>query len=565
MICSLIAAARSDPGRQREINEDQIVSDPNRGIFAVIDGVGGHAAGEVAANIARDRLLRVLGKTLADPSTRLREALTLANNAIYQRAQAQPEMHDMACVATVALIEGDRLTVGHVGDTRIYKVVGGRIDQISHDHSPVGEREAEGRLTEIEAMQHPRRNEIYRDIGSEMHDTEDDDFIDIYHQAFEADCALVLCSDGLTDLVPSTRIREVVESHAGAPEASVDQLIAEANDLGGKDNISVIVIEAEDFASPYANANQITRQFPTAYAAQAAKRRWWPPFSRPRKQQESAVPKAAIAPTGHPPARRRRLGPAFTVLLMILVALLAMNSLRLGRQLNQLSDLVAAGAPPAVIRVGPGDSISAALAQARPGQIVEVAPVEYQERIVLPTGVSLISRPAGASLHIQATDGSSDPLVAVTAIGAHGARIDGFRIVATEEHPIRIGIRLVGSSVEVERLEISGATVAAIESSDGDRSTVRLSNLHNNTGAGLRVLGGSALRMVQSLITDNAGPGIEIDSGSLPVLAGNHLLVNAGGAIVAADKGREREFKRWNHFGKTAAKDRFRIAAPPGD
>src|SRR4030095_12510922 len=120
--------------------------------------------------------------------------------------------------------------------------------KITRDHSPVGEREDAQQLSELEAMRHPRRNEVYRDVGSEEHDPSDLDFIDVYETPFEPDAALLLCSDGLTDAIESTTIRETVAELAGQPDRVVDTLIDAANAAGGKDNITVVYVEGERFA-----------------------------------------------------------------------------------------------------------------------------------------------------------------------------------------------------------------------------------------------------------------------------------------------------------------------------
>ena len=116
----------------------------------------------------------------------------------------------MACVLTAAVIRDGRATIGHVGDTRLYKLRAGAIEKVTRDHSPVGEREDAHELSEQHAMQHPRRNEVYRDVGSELHDARDPDFIDIQEIVVERDAALLFCSDGLTDLVDSVSINAIV-------------------------------------------------------------------------------------------------------------------------------------------------------------------------------------------------------------------------------------------------------------------------------------------------------------------------------------------------------------------
>ena len=155
----------------------------------------------------------------------------------------------MACVLTAALVDNGRATIGHVGDTRLYKLREDSIQKVTRDHSPVGEREDAHELSELEAMRHPRRNEVYRDVGSEPHELIDTDFVDVEDISFEPDSALLLCSDGLSDLLESATIVDVVRRYAGAPETVVRTLIEMANAEGGKDNITVVYVEGEHFAA----------------------------------------------------------------------------------------------------------------------------------------------------------------------------------------------------------------------------------------------------------------------------------------------------------------------------
>src|SRR6185312_5384084 len=145
-------AAATDPGRRRKNNEDRYYVDADRGIYAVIDGVGGHAAGETAAALAVDVISERLERPTGTPEERLREAITLANNEIFRLSKTRAEWAGMACVLTIALIEDDIVTVGHVGDSRLYLLTPGEIRKITRDHSPVGEREDRGELTEEQAM-----------------------------------------------------------------------------------------------------------------------------------------------------------------------------------------------------------------------------------------------------------------------------------------------------------------------------------------------------------------------------------------------------------------------------
>src|SRR6185436_2159789 len=180
-----------------------------RGVFAVIDGVGGHAAGEVAAGIARSVIVQRLARPLGTPAERVREAITIANNEIFQRAGENAALRGMTCVVTLALVTDHMLTIGHVGDSRLYKLGGGGMRKVTHDHSPIGEREEARELTELEAMRHPRRNEVFRDVGSEYRDKDDADFVEVIEEPFEDDSALLVCTDGLTDMVESATIERV--------------------------------------------------------------------------------------------------------------------------------------------------------------------------------------------------------------------------------------------------------------------------------------------------------------------------------------------------------------------
>ena len=183
-------AAASDPGKRRKNNEDRYYVDPDRGIYAVIDGVGGHAAGETAAGVAVDVIRERLERQTGSPEERIRESITLANNEIFRLSRTRPEWTGMACVLTLALIEDDVVTVGHVGDSRLYLLRQGEIKKMTHDHSPVGEREDRGELKEEDAMRHSRRNEIFRDVGSSERNPDDAAFIEMQTFPMPSDGAL---------------------------------------------------------------------------------------------------------------------------------------------------------------------------------------------------------------------------------------------------------------------------------------------------------------------------------------------------------------------------------------
>jgi PPM family protein phosphatase len=237
----------TDPGRVRTHNEDRCYVDDENGIFLVVDGVGGHAAGEKAAETAVETIRACLAEPGGAAVERVRASIGAANNTIYQLAGENPEWRGMACVLTLALVEEDRITIGHVGDSRLYLVWNGTIRKLTSDHSPVGEREDRAELTEEEAMLHPRRHEVFRDVGSLARKPDDGDFIEIRECQFKPDAAILLCSDGLTDRLPSSEISEILERYDGDPERVARELVDAANEAGGQDNITAVFVAGSEF------------------------------------------------------------------------------------------------------------------------------------------------------------------------------------------------------------------------------------------------------------------------------------------------------------------------------
>ena len=278
---TLTSGAATDTGRLRECNEDRYWTDPALGAFLVVDGVGGQAAGERAAEIAVEAIREAIVDTAAlgtPAERRVREAIAAANNRIYGEAQAHPALAGMACVLTLAVVEplaarqppGARhwrlrpfepresaavkvsgaqgqVTIGHVGDSRLYLVWNGAIRKLTSDHSPIGEVEDAGDFTEEEAMRHPRRNEVFREVGSRPRAPYDPEFIEVRQCRFRSDAAILLCSDGLTDRLTSARIREIVERYAGDPAQTARDLVDAANDAGGQDNVTALFIAGAEF------------------------------------------------------------------------------------------------------------------------------------------------------------------------------------------------------------------------------------------------------------------------------------------------------------------------------
>ncbi len=131
----------------------------------------------------------------------------------------------MACVLTLAVVADDKVFVGHVGDSRLYLTWNGAIRKLTSDHSPVGEREDAGELNEAEAMAHPRRHEVFRDVGSRMRLPDEEDFIEMKEFLFKPDAAILLCSDGLSDLLTSAEMLQVIERYEGDPAQVAGELV----------------------------------------------------------------------------------------------------------------------------------------------------------------------------------------------------------------------------------------------------------------------------------------------------------------------------------------------------
>lgn len=233
----------SDRGLLRENNEDRVCADKSAGIFLVVDGMGGRAAGEMAAQTAVD----VISRYLIESERDVREAITAANNEIFRLAQDRDEWRGMACVLTLAIAEEDRITIGHVGDSRLYLVWNGTLRKLTSDHSKVGELEDTGQLTEAEAMAHPKRNEVFRDVGSRPREATDGEFIEIRSFPFRPGAALLLCTDGLSDMLTAAEMNTIVQGYSGDPGEVARELVDAANRMGGKDNVSVIFVAGPEF------------------------------------------------------------------------------------------------------------------------------------------------------------------------------------------------------------------------------------------------------------------------------------------------------------------------------
>ncbi|MDO8670978.1 MAG: Stp1/IreP family PP2C-type Ser/Thr phosphatase, partial [Dehalococcoidia bacterium] len=248
-----IAGSRVDTGLQRDHNEDnlgcrQSTNDDEalaRGdLFVVADGMGGHAAGEVASEIAVDTIIASYYASVLDGvATMLTNSIKLANQLIYDRAAGNDALRGMGTTCVCCVIHGDTLYTAHVGDSRVYLCRDGGLTRITTDHSWVEEQVKQGILSAEETRIHPMRNVITRALGSAQ-DVE----VDLSVRDVQEDDILLMCSDGLTTAVTDEAIATVLATIVG-PQAIVDALVDLANSAGGPDNIGIIAVCLEKVVS----------------------------------------------------------------------------------------------------------------------------------------------------------------------------------------------------------------------------------------------------------------------------------------------------------------------------
>ena len=243
--------SKSDIGRRRSQNEDSLCVDRRLGLFVVCDGMGGHNAGEVASRLASDAVREHVREALQradlpfvgqyDPrftesTNRLASAVRFANEVVYRAANSRPDYERMGTTIVAAFLDGAAASISHVGDSRVYLVRGGNLRKLTEDHSLVAEQMQRGLLTEEEAEHSPQKNIITRAIGIEA--TVEPTLSEL--TLIPGDC-LLLCSDGLTRGVRPEQIRDAIRA-APAPQIASDTLVALANQAGGEDNTTVVVI-----------------------------------------------------------------------------------------------------------------------------------------------------------------------------------------------------------------------------------------------------------------------------------------------------------------------------------
>ena len=255
----LLYAARTDVGMIRSGNEDNFTVDVNerRGLFIVADGMGGHAAGEVASEMAVQIVQRELAPVRSldgdDAVQTVAAALRKANRAIHDRTLTEVDKQGMGTTASVLLLEGTRYVIGQIGDSRIYLLRDGQFSQVTKDHSYVQEQVDAGFLTPEQARYHPYSNVITRCVGASP-DVEPD----IYRGEVRVGDLFLVASDGLTGMVDDRRLAQLLGSRAD-PERKVQSLISEANGRGGLDNITAIIVHVVE-TGPESSDPNLTRE-----------------------------------------------------------------------------------------------------------------------------------------------------------------------------------------------------------------------------------------------------------------------------------------------------------------
>ncbi len=245
--------AAVDPGRARSNNEDSVATDESMALAVLADGMGGYNAGEVASNMATSFIRTELGRWLREASgqasdAEVRRAMDIcvdnANRAIFNSANANPQYAGMGTTLVVAVFREDRVLLGHVGDSRCYRLRAGRLQQITRDHSLLQEQIDAGLITQEQAAFSANKNLVTRAVG-----VEDSVQLETHqHDVLPGDLYL-MCSDGLSDMLDDPAIAQLLIANESL-ESGIHALIDAANDAGGKDNISVILMRASGGSAP---------------------------------------------------------------------------------------------------------------------------------------------------------------------------------------------------------------------------------------------------------------------------------------------------------------------------
>ncbi len=244
--------AITDVGRKRKGNEDSLFVNPEQHLFVVADGMGGHAAGEVASKVAVESINEFvcltsgdeeitwpfgLDGTISYDGNRLKTAIRYANRKVLEATRERSDYEGMATTVCAVLVDGDSANLGHVGDSRIYLHREGQLTQLTADHSWVNEQIQTGVLSADQARSHPLRNVVTRALGGKP-----DLLVDMQVHKAQIGDLLLLCSDGLTTMIPDADIATLIDEAEDDLEKTAKSLVATANARGGEDNITVLLI-----------------------------------------------------------------------------------------------------------------------------------------------------------------------------------------------------------------------------------------------------------------------------------------------------------------------------------
>jgi protein phosphatase len=317
-------AGASDTGRKRRRNEDSYVLAPP--IFAVADGMGGAQAGEIASKLAA-AALEDTDPGAKSGAERVTSLIQEANRRVHERAIADPATSGMGTTMTVALVEGTKVTFGHVGDSRAYRFRDGAIEQITEDHSLVNELLKSGKLSPEEADSHPQRSVITRAVG-----TDPDVDVDAFTIDADVGDVFLICSDGLTDMVGDEDIRSVLEKFHNDLDRATKSLVSAANRGGGEDNITVVAFEISEDGAETARMPAVEEDTMESIPVAAPKVDTMvvPPEEVEHVFVEPGSPEAAAVTKREPisPAARVRLVLLMLVLLAVAAVLLVWGLVR---------------------------------------------------------------------------------------------------------------------------------------------------------------------------------------------------------------------------------------------
>ena len=252
----ILCEARSDVGRKRKGNEDSLFLNPDHRLYVVADGMGGHAAGEVASRVAVDAINEFvtltggnqeitwpfgLDDSISYEGNRLKTAIRQANRKVLEATRESAEYEGMATTVAAVLVDADVANLAHVGDSRIYLWSGERILLLTSDHSWVNEQIQSGVISPEQARSHPLRNVVTRALGGRA-----DLVVDVQSRQMAAGDVLLLCSDGLTTMIGDEDIARILGEAGGDIARAATTLVAEANERGGEDNITVVLLKFEE-------------------------------------------------------------------------------------------------------------------------------------------------------------------------------------------------------------------------------------------------------------------------------------------------------------------------------